>query len=477
MSTQLRRRRTSRWRRLVPRPSDRTRRTWSTLLGVGLGLLIDVSPVGATALDRIWSAVLVGAAGYLASSAKRGPLLVASVVVLMGARTGPGLALGMLTLASAALSTRRLHRRATFARGAAGALAVAAALISSRELSPFFATVVLLGVALPVGVSGWRNTRDPAQKVVTWIARGVVAAGLLGAGLAGLGVLQSAGAVDGATTELRLGLAAARQGDPVQAEAHLTVAAARIDGALRDVDRWGLIGRAVPGVAQHVRALSAVLGHVRVAANQAAVTAQAANVDTLQVVAGRIDTDDIARLRNPLRRLTAALGEVVDEISDRRSSLLIPALSDRLDEVDREVRRAHREASIGASATELFPGLLGGDRPTRYLVLFTSPAEARGRFGFPGSFAEVLFEEGRLRLGEHGATSELLPPTGGDPVLADVSDQLRPYLQLGVAARCAAPRSPRTSRRWPRQPSASGSRQAAPRSTVSPGSTPSRSPS
>ena len=78
------------------------------------------------------------------------------------------------------------------------------------------------------------------------------------------------------------------------------------------------------------------------------------------------------------------------------------------------------------------PEALGRSGQRRYLVIFTSPAEARGRFGFPGSFAEVTFDKGRFRLGEHGSTSQLLNSTTYDQGDFDLgAQQLRPYLAYG----------------------------------------------
>jgi hypothetical protein len=89
-------------------------------------------------------------------------------------------------------------------------------------------------------------------------------------------------------------------------------------------------------------------------------------------------------------------------------------------------------ASALLFAVRALPDVLGGSGPRRYLVIFTSPAEARGRFGFPGSFAEVTFDEGRFRLGEHGSTSQLLNSTTYDQGDFDLgAQQLRPYLAYG----------------------------------------------
>ena len=79
------------------------------------------------------------------------------------------------------------------------------------------------------------------------------------------------------------------------------------------------------------------------------------------------------------------------------------------------------------------PRLLGSTTPRHYLVLFTSPSEARGRFGFPASFAEITIDHGRLLLGEHGSSSAFLERVDPSKADVDASDELlRPYLTYGT---------------------------------------------
>jgi hypothetical protein len=59
----------------------------------------------------------------------------------------------------------------------------------------------------------------------------------------------------------------------------------------------------------------------------------------------------------------------------------------------------------------VLPPLLGQARPTRFLVLFTSPDEARNRFGFLGAFAVLRFDGGRLTF-ERGGPNSLLDRPG-----------------------------------------------------------------
>jgi hypothetical protein len=216
---------------------------------------------------------------------------------------------------------------------------------------------------------------------------------------------------------------------------HLARASALAADAADSIDQLGVGARRVPYVSQHVAALVGVLERAGAVADQASVTAGLASSDELAVAGGRIELDAVRALVNPLARLDERLAELDAEIDQHLDSPLVPALKDRLEDLGRDAQRAHREASIGATAAKAVPLVLGADGPTRYLVLFTSPAEARGRFGFPGSFAEVTFDDGRFQLGEQGTTSEVFRDDRFDPAAFALQDeQLSPYLGYGVTS-------------------------------------------
>ena len=191
--------------------------------------------------------------------------------------------------------------------------------------------------------------------------------------------------------------------------------------------------RIVPVLGQHVEATTTVLQDVVDVTGQASRTAGMAAQDDLAVRGGQVGLQEVAALEQPFRRLTRLLREIRVDVADRLGDPLLPQLERRLRRLGEQATRAEREASLTADAAAFVPTALGRDGPRRYLVLFTSPAEARGRFGFPGSFAEVLFEDGRYRLGEHGTTSATFP-SGSLEVTSfpSTDDRVQPYLSYGV---------------------------------------------
>lgn len=425
-----RRRRKRPWWR---RPPSKGRRVG---LAVGLAALAaplaQASPVGVGPLDVLWSMAIAATAAHLGSTAKRGPLLVSATFAIAASRSFFAVFLGLGALALGALSTRNLRRRAFFARGSSAGATMVSLLASGREL-PWWGTVVAVaGVAVPIVVSGYRHAgRDVRRRWALGFT--VVALYVVGAsGLAAIGALSGARDVDRGSAALEVGLAAARQGDVRTANAQLAVARSFLSDAHQSIRRLGMLGRVVPLTAQHVDSLSGLLDDAQRAAGQAARSAVVARTNDLKVTAGRVDVEAVAALENPLRRLSDNLAAVVEELEAGRDEPLLPLVKDRMERLDEPINKAWREAYTAAEAAATIPELLGADRTTRYLILFTSPAEARGRFGFPGSFAEVTFENGRLLLGEHGTTSAVFARLRPNQAAFDTRDDaLAPYVAYG----------------------------------------------
>jgi hypothetical protein len=399
--------------------------------------------VGSTVVDWCWSAALAGAAAYLAVSAKRGPLLFAALVAALSGRSWMAAGFAAVALVSAALATRHLRRRAVLGRGIAGGATVLSLLApgGSRGTAATVLAVVLVG-ALIAG-SGYRQAPSPAKRTMRRIAVGVAGASLVVSASAVVGVLQNAHRIDVGTAELEAGLASARQGDATAAALHLDRARVSLAQAESGIDRWGTGARVVPFAAQHVSTLTSTLGAVNRAGIQAGQVARLVEAAPLSISAGHIDVDVLASLASPLGRLADDLAAVVDRVDHRPGGPLLPALQHRLDLLRDRSARAQTDAESGAQAARRMPAVLGASGPRRYLVLFTSPSEARGRFGFPGSYAEVIFDGGKLQLGEHGSTTERIPIATVDQTPFDLGDPLlRPYVPFAVTQAISAVTTP-----------------------------------
>ena len=127
----------------------------------------------------------------------------------------------------------------------------------------------------------------------------------------------------------------------------------------------------------------------------------------MTVVGGVIDLDAIPAVEDPLLDVQGALVDLRAVTSDVDSPWLVGRLQDEL--VDLEERLDNNEPRLdnAIAAVRLAPQMLGADGERRYLILFTTPAEARGLGGFVGNWAEVSVDRGRIALEEFGRTGDL----------------------------------------------------------------------
>jgi hypothetical protein len=259
----------------------------------------------------------------------------------------------------------------------------------------------------------------------------VVAGGFLvvGATLGALAVLNARTHVERGADLLRSGLDAARTGDTDAAVADFRAARRALShgeaslGAL-----WARPAWAVPGVSQNARTLLELAGQVDTLAGVAIATADTADIQSLRASGGQIDLAAVAAVEEPLLSVQAALERTARSVSALGDAFLLPPVRDAVDDVVDEATDSQASVALAIQGVRVAPTLLGGDGPATYLVLFTTPVEARATSGFPGNFAEVTFDDGRFEMTRFGRISELvdaLPDGGG--TLTGPADYLARY--------------------------------------------------
>lgn len=414
------------------RTSDR--RAAAVILAAAAGAFVPAEPVGTLVFDRLWLAASAGTVAYLASRTRRLPLYLAAALVITLASGRPAFLIAVAALGLAIVAGRHMERSAVFTRGLAGGLAMVSILWSSLGASPGRATLQLVAVIVVIASSALRYMPPSERRMVVRGLVGLTVASLVATAAAGVGMALSQNDVASAALGFEQGIATARAGDIDTAQGLLEQSATDIDRARTRLERLGFFGRMVPGTAQNVDAILTAFDDVRVVVDRGSRTASALDLDSLTLQQGRLDVGVLAGLRNPLHRLNDSLEAVIEGIDDRLPGPLLPPIRERLDDLRRIAADGQQETSLAAEAAEVLPGALGADGARRYLVLFTSPAEARGRFGFPGAYAEVVVDDGRLDVVDHGSVSQtFLDAATPDQSVFDPGDShVRPYLSYGV---------------------------------------------
>lgn len=396
-----------------------------------LGALGGARPTGIGWLD----AVLLGLGGVaVAACARRSrtvPLYVAAGAAAFCQPAAAPLALGCVALVLA--FSRRFHRRnphiATFAGGLTWAAIVGAPF--SPGATPV--AVPLLALAWMV-VSAHRHGRRAFRQRLRRVAVVVGGAAVVGAGLGALAAAAARADVDRGAHLIESGLRAARSGDTETAVADLRAGRDALGrGGANLGALWARPSWLVPGVSQNTRALHTIVSEVEGLADVAIATADAADITNLRARSGQIDLAAVRAVRAPLATVLTRLEATQASLERVADGWVAPPIGDRLTRLRAQLDDALPSAELALDGAKVAPGLLGGDGPRSYLVLFTTPAEARGRTGFPGNWAEVTFTDGRFEMTHFGRLRELDAPLDGPPLtITGPADYVARYGRFGA---------------------------------------------
>jgi hypothetical protein len=375
-------------------------------------------PTGNAVADVVLAAALAAAVAW--SSAAVGWRVLLSVSAALVVQSMGSLWVMVAAVAAFGTSAWLANHRASAPVLRAGVGALLAQVALRVDWNPFFlASAIIGGVSMGALVcAGLMRRHRSARRRAVWVLMTVTGFCVLAAaGLAAAALSSRSAASDGYRALLD-GLDEVGSGDTLQAAESFRRAAEQLDRA--DARLGGVLtlpARVVPVLAPNLHAGDSLLGSAASAAAAAADALAVIDLDQLQVVDGVIDVDAVAVLADPLSRLERAVAGLRQELVAVDSPWLLGPISDRLRDSLRRADKVAVQAQGTVAAAELAPALLGADGERRYLLAFTSPAEARGQSGLMGNWAELSVDEGRLRLGETGRTNELVVGLASAPPL------------------------------------------------------------
>ena len=379
-----------------------------------LGATGGARPTGIDEIDLIFLAAGGAAAAACAGRARTTAIYAAAGAAALCQPAGWPLVLAGIALM--ATLARRFWSRRSLLGAVAGGLTWAATVGAPFEPGavPIFVPVVALAwVVWSARCSGSRSFRQRLDRVAG-VGVGVATAGIL---LGALAVVTARVHVDRGVDLVDSGLESARLGDTDAAVADLRSAQralARGESSLGAL--WARPAWLVPGVSQNIRVLDAVVGEVRTLAGAGIATAEEADLGSLRARRGEIDLAAVAAVEDPLIDVLGRLEASAERITDLGGGWLAFPVANRLEDLRVEIDDAAESVELAIEGVRIAPSLLGGDGPRTYLVLFTTPVEARATTGFPGNFAEVVFDDGRFDMVRFGRIGELvaaLPEGGG----------------------------------------------------------------
>lgn len=400
-------------------------------VGAVAGAALAAAPTGVTAIDVVWCAAFAASLTYCGGWTPRTVMLpVAGVaVVLADSRVALGLAGAALAFAVANAARIRFSTRYGMAVG--GFLALSLLTGSGPEdhlLAAASTTAVTLVVLVTALAKMTSRRRRVAVRLAASVAGLVVVCGAAGV-VAGL---MARPHVDTGTDAFRAARSTGENGDLQAALASFSQAERAFRNASSPLDSFGQLGRLVPVLSQHLAVATTAVDAAGDAAEAGRRAGGSIDLDTIAVQDGGIDLAALSATEPALHQLVDSVGGAIARLQAVPRDLLVAPVSDALDDALRDAARAGTTADRLHRAVLAAPELLGGNGPRRYLVLFTSPDEIRGRLGFPGAYAVLRFDDGRVTFEKSGDVARLDVAQRIDPNAIDVPARMAPYLPYDV---------------------------------------------
>ena len=275
---------------------------------------------------------------------------------------------------------------------------------------PFLGSTTLLALvaASPMLASALVHLPRQRQRTVVVAATVAVAGALVATFVFAATVWLTRDAVADGVDAARDGFVAGSDGDSSSAADHFETAAGHFDEARGLLGGpWSLPARLVPVVGQHVRAAQVVASEGTSLAMVAADSIDTIDPDRVRVEDSAIDVTVIDGLAPTLDRIDRSLTRALDRISDATDDWLAGPVDDRLQEMLIELEAAVPAATTAATAALHVPQMLGADTPVHWLVLLSTPAEARGLGGLVGNYVLIRADGGRLELVDSGRNEDI----------------------------------------------------------------------
>lgn len=356
-------------------------------------------PTGATGVDVVIVAVCAAAVTWASASAPWwAPTAAAGIGALVAFQPAVSAA-GVAGVAGGIIVG--LRRNDPAMRAAVGGVAVN--VLVRSELGGFFGLSAIVGITTCVGlfVLGVACRTRHVRRAAALVALALVALAVVAAGATAVAVVDARSDVSAAADRSREAIDALRDGDYAAAADLFGEAADRFAGAEKSLGGTTASPAAlIPGLAQNVRAGHDLADAAATAATGAADALRAADLSSVQVVDGAIDVAAVRALEVPLVRLRAVLDELSEVAGEADSPWLVEPVRAELVDLGEDLTENRQRLDDAIEAVRIAPSMLGGDGQRRYLVLFTTPAEARGLGGSIGDFAEVTVVDGRFTVTE-----------------------------------------------------------------------------
>ena len=409
--------------------------TLATASAMATGLLSSASPTGVVGLDGLYRSAFAFAIVWFAGRARRWTWAVLAGTTTIVANGLLLQAIAMVALGMVVWSMRERPGPGTRYRRRLVGTAIAAIcvpvlmmqtqgplwrLTNGSVTDPFGSSALWTVIAVvPIVATGWKTlSRKRRRAIIANLRRTAAALAVVIAITGAVSALSLASLTNG-LDETRAAAELASAGDLDGASVAFASANESWDRANDNLSGvWMVPSRLVPILSQHVQAAQVVSGQASAITDSAATMTSQLDPDAL-VVSGSINVTEIDSLLPTVDAFAATVERASERITSVDSSWLIPPVGSSIDRANEILTPAAGVIGASAEALHVTNDLVGGSTPSQILVMFATPAEARGTGGFIGSWAVVDGVNGQLSVAEQFRTREL------NQLLADQEATLR----------------------------------------------------
>jgi hypothetical protein len=412
----------TRVRRRQPATPLERRLVWGIAAAGGVAAMFaGCAPTGTAVVDPLLTGAFAVLVSLAASRARRWTWVVLAGVGAAASEDPWLVALAGAALVVAILGGLRTRSRALGA--AVGALAMQVLLRLPDLGFSGASTLVAAAGVVPVLVSAYlllpRRQRNQVHQVT-----------LRASIFAGIALFLLFAAATLAMSDANRGVARAREALASVADGDQQGAADLFEASEASIDRantWlGSVltapAKVVPLLGPQAWALDQATDHASSVADRVGEAARVADPNEFRYESGRIDLDRLRDAQQPLAEASEVMADASAAIDRIDSPWLLPPIAGRLHDFDVELDAARADVDLAAEGSLVAPGLLGGDGPRRYLVMFLQPAEARGLGGFMGAWVELTAIDGELDVSDSGRANDLNTAPGRDERVLSASD-------------------------------------------------------
>ena len=389
----------------------------AALAALAVGILSSASPAGIELIDTLYRSAFGFVVVLAASRSQRWALAMLSGVASVSAAS---LALQIASLVSLVLlvAMMRTQARQPSIGAAIGALSIVTLLLQGQGplwrltaggvADPVGTSAVLTAVAVaPVLLTSWKTlSRKQRTRAGSVARRSVLALSAV--------LIVTAAAFGASVSPLRSALEDSRASVELATDGDLDGATELLEAANESWERangrlsgpWMIPSRLIPVLGQHVRAAQILTGQSSAVTEAAAAVTGTVDPDAF-ISNGTFNVEEIDANLPTIDALAATLERATELAHTADSPWLIGPFRDRVALAGELLEPASGVVGASTQGLHVANDLLGSSQPTEILLMFSTPAEARGSGGFVGNWAVVSAADGRLEITEQYRSREL----------------------------------------------------------------------